>query len=67
MKEVTMTQSIDTTPKRRSSAKLVGGIGNLQRRLLGVVDMPENDRVHIDGNRILGQRLFGIESVAPRC
>lgn len=33
-----------------------------QRGSLRVVHMPENDGVDIDRNRVLGQRLLGIES-----
>jgi hypothetical protein len=36
-------------------------IGDGQRRLLGIMNLPENDRIHIHRDRVLGECLLGIE------
>jgi hypothetical protein len=36
-------------------------IGDLQGGFFRIMDVPEDDRVHVDGNGVLGQRLLGVE------
>ena len=36
-------------------------VGDLQRRALGVVDLPEHHGVHVHRHGVLGERLFGVE------